>query len=121
MKAGCELDALVAEKVMGWTYRSFYNGGGEWTDAVGKKVAFGGLDGGSLHHFSVNIADAWLVVEKMRTKGKHFLMMSPADTGACQASFFSGPEDTSEGSGVVDTAPLAICLASLRAMGVENV
>ena len=45
MKAGRELDALVAETIFEWNYNPFYNGGGEWSDQTGKVVAFGGYNG----------------------------------------------------------------------------
>lgn len=66
LKPGTEMDALVAEKVMGWkiaVVESFlpgiYHKG--WADKNGKKVAEI-----SKFHPSTSIADAWEVMEKVR-------------------------------------------------------
>ena len=58
------LDALVAEKVMGWTIvetkpRANYQN--IWICQDGTSTA-------NLPHFSTSISDAWLVVEQMATK-----------------------------------------------------
>jgi hypothetical protein len=111
MKAGRELDALVAERVMGWTYKPFYNGGGEWSHN-GKLVAFGGLDGGSLPKYSSSIADAWQVVEKLKADGNNVWVEWAGKVWVCGAtSVFPDIE--------ADTAPLAICKAALMVVGVE--
>ena len=108
MRAGRELDALVAEKVMGLAAP-----------------------------YSTDIAAAWLVVEHMHAR------LDPAAQGAHQlltlmcvghyrdcwaASFdFELTDDWHEADRIgaypfaarAETAPLAICLAALRTVGVE--
>ena len=133
MKAGRELDALIAEKVMGWRrmswkdYHAYMNFMGTdereeftyaWHDADGNMTEFHAND--KLYYDdptppwapSEEIADAWLVVEQL---GKSF------DVSRCrkfqeieawfwEASFHNGPDAQA------DTAPLAICLAALKAV-----
>lgn len=106
-------DALVATKVFDWQYRDYGNGGGEWTlDRI--KQAFGGMYGGSLPHYSTSIADAWLVVEKMREKGHNCQIEASAAQPEWIACFLT-PHGYREGR--APTAPAAICLTALRALG----
>ena len=117
MKAGRELDALIAEKVMGWKRGSFfgiddddrwwlYLGNGKW-----QQQGFGGKG----FCPSTRIADAWLVVEKL---GKNFdvsrcRVYQEIEAWFWEASFHNGPDAEA------DTAPLAICLAALKAVAHE--
>lgn len=94
-KAGRELDALVAEKVMGVEtmqklYPSMMAKGGAW-----------------LPHFSTDIAAAWEVVEKMRREGYIFDIEIRKDYVGVNCEH-------------CESAPLAICLAALRAVGVPH-
>ncbi len=99
MKAGRELDVLIAEKVMG-----------EKND-------------GNLHlwvpRYSISIEAAWDVVEKFR--GWRFELIALREPAKNDWSQFmvtlSGPIDVAI-VGTADTAPLAICIAALRAKGV---
>ena len=118
MKAGRELDALIAEKVMGWEYH-------DWrTSTAFEKTKYCVICGCTkrLHahveiddfcgteekppHYSTQIADAWLVVEKLE------LTVGPEYTGGWYAGI---PWKTSAGK--APTAPLAICLAALEEVG----
>ena len=106
-----ERDALVAERVMGWSRVH----GNEWLNSAGKLMIRPG-------RFSTDIAAAWQVVERMH---KNYWVASvsnplPDDNEGegdwVSASFF-------DGMGIfdarMDTAPAAICLAALRACGVD--
>lgn len=99
LPAGRELDALVAEKVMGDTrFRQVPRA--QWYLV--------------LDHYSTDIAAAWLVVENAVGRGM------PA--GINVAMNWAGDPDgyVAEWAGVrelADTAPLAICRAALRAVG----
>ena len=108
MKAGRELDALIAEKVMGWKVN--YD---NWTVAkphFSKPDTFWcvSLKAGDWAAFtpSTQIADAWLVVEKLI--GQYEFMVQAIDGERWIAVFFHEAE--------ADTAPLAICLAALKAV-----
>jgi hypothetical protein len=66
--AGRELDALVAEKVMGWSRKTGVDG---WDDMwppgengnIERRVTAPGF--GGLPHYSTDVAAAWKVVEKL--------------------------------------------------------
>lgn len=130
MKAGRKLDALIAERVMGWRLEDYGEGSIYF-------YAPRGTCGASCDHhlhllpeFSTDIADAWSVVEKMK-----------ADKGFISITFYEdypnkrtpsqgmdGPPYKAhwsvsglgigyqEGKIAADTAPHAICLAALKAL-----
>ena len=123
MKAGRELDTLVAEKVMGWEATAdglYWDARQKRTrlvlgSAIAKKREEMGIENGPGFVFapSTDIAAAWEVVEK-------------ADLWSLYGSIGDGPyraciqfEDR-EGLMTADTAPLAICLAALKAKGVTG-
>ena len=67
MKPGPELDALVAEKVMGWTAVYLSDGVNTWLD---DGVNTGRMISGDYPWSpSTSIADAWEVVEKLGKDG----------------------------------------------------
>ena len=119
MKAGRELDALIAEKVMGLDVHNkvniFYN--------RPKNQKHGWQN---IPHYSTKIADAWLVVEKLANEG--FCPALIYDDDGSWTMAFDGiqnlPEDDEplitsfciEAKMIADTAPLAICLAALKAI-----
>ncbi len=115
MKAGRELDALVAEKVMGWVFqkatRPFEYPGWSLPNGDFKNIA-------ELPPVSTNIAAAWQVVEKVR---ELTVSLNNADGWECCFSTTNGSflvAGDEEFYGRASTAPHAICLAALRAMGV---
>lgn len=99
MKAGRELnlrqiDALVAEKVMGW-------GDNPWQPFFP----------------STDIAHAWQVLERLKDKGYIFGIGIDEDGKYVCTIFFDGAgwfEETAE------TVQLAICLSALKAVGYEG-
>lgn len=119
MNAGRELDALVAEKVMGWsgidkkwdyeTNESFL--GGKTPDWDGRQFY-------EVPHYSTDIAAAWLVVEKLRTPNWEFqLDHTRFMIWHCRIETTAGEGSASSDSSQGETAPLAICLAALKAVG----
>ena len=140
MKAGRELDALIAEKVMGWIWYLSYiyaypNGepvrttgryflvhpdrakeghfaDRKWYDVVKRPEPFDDSFCISFHP-STHIAAAWLVVEKLRTNDMHGGIYA-SDSGGMWVAYF----DTQDNEYLVEapTAPLAICLAALKAV-----
>ena len=133
MKAGRELDALIAEKVMGLTRHDesyVAEGVGKvlrfvWRDGCGTCVYSGDM---FLPHYSTNIADAWEVVEKLgRWHGFDFMIVMPDPEQTFhlrtyEAGWYEATNDGPERRVVsdADTAPLAICLAALKAKGVTG-
>jgi ABA sandwich protein len=134
MEAGRELDALVAEKVLGWTdvgMKKMYTivGG----DITANELAWAEVDGeesrgiapGSPQYewgrgefpvprFSTDIAAAWQVVQELRKRDicvdievrENVSVWAPPPDGPMSIDWTS----------VADTAPHAICLAALRAV-----
>jgi hypothetical protein len=111
-KPSRELDACVAEKVMGWK-RTPYEYGDHWNDHSGKYLGCGYQD--LVPPYSSDIAAAHRVVEKMLADG-HLIGISHdylLSDDKWVVEFAAGPCD-----GEATTLPLAICIAALRAKGV---
>lgn len=127
MKAGRELDALIAEKVMGLVLTCpvdprFDHSVGTNRDGTSAKRNFCRWPDGKewwIPFYSTSIADAWQVVEKMKEHGMHLLILSANDSGMVHCNFFKGTAGEQNGIAMADTAPLAICKAALVACGVE--
>lgn len=131
LEAGRELDALVAEKVMGLNltvipetcpYCDGYvsqNRDPGWCGSCGAYV-------NEPEPYSTDIAAAWEVVEKMRTwKGKGTLgCRACIEIHSIDGSFEEGENKPYLAmiwgkEGIAKTAPLAICRAALKAV-MEN-
>ena len=109
LTAGRELDALVAEKVMGLERVGYLYKYREYTESPGH----GNMSEKDIPPYSTSIAAAWEVVEKLAYEGKaafalEFLKYEPK---TWVAEFGIGVFD----EGKADTAPLAICRAALKA------
>lgn len=121
--AGRGLDALVAEKVMGFSWRAFPNGRAlkpshSPAPIADKFVQLHPHEWGlaAVPYYSTNIADAWLIVEKVDNRnavakemGVLTLSLTRYDNSYTARFFNSGA--------TAETAPLAICLAALKAVG----
>jgi hypothetical protein len=112
LPAGMDLDRLVAERVLGWTdVRARNTGAGV--------MVFGRDPAGNvrtLRPFSGDIRCAWEVVEAMQARGYRYRLndYGPKRSFHC-AAFFNDQEYGALIHG--DTAPHAICLAALAALG----
>jgi hypothetical protein len=122
LQAGPELDALVAEKVMGWSKPIV-------VEVDGRPVFFGDprqeADGLSvsttyrmrieglapLPHFSADIAAAWEVARKMK------IAVSPVLDERPEVVAWRAQVDDAWGYFEAPDAPLAICRAALKAVG----
>lgn len=105
-----ERDALVAEKVMGFTKPSLGWG-------------FHELESGSyvnypLPHYTTDISEVWEVVDKLKKK-RVFINMGFSPISNRYAVNFSTVTVMKDSNGYAPTAPEAICLAALKAVGVE--
>lgn len=114
-----ELDALVAEKVMGWKIegRPIRLSGGHFDDV--RIPADGTVK--MLPSYSTDIAAAWQVVEKVRElNGWPFILESHGDPGAPGRwwAYFQKTIGDRSVNGHGHEAPRAICLAALKAVGV---
>lgn len=117
MQPGRELDALVAEKVMGLAITTTWKGKLA-TESEWKEIE---TVPGPYKHYSIDISAAWEVVEKMEKEGFDFCIHKYNGNSYYKAQFDkNGDLDTiiyREPTG--ESAPHAICLASLEAIGME--
>jgi hypothetical protein len=107
-----KLDALVAERVMGWRLvgRCWYSSTGH---AVRDESDWAPAE---------CIADAWRVVERLRTQDPpHALTMLDSDDGGYIVSF-ANRNDRWNAKSIQShrEVTLAICVAALRAVGVSE-
>lgn len=113
MKPGRELDVLVAEKVMGLADARVEG-------TLGAVYDFTGAQGMPRKHvpcYSTEIAAAWEVVEKLAMKGRKVEVVAyQSKIGSDIQANFRVTIGTIEEYG---PAPHAICLAALKAVGVE--
>lgn len=125
MEAGIELDELVAEKVMGWkkidlTRVHFDTRGLKWM--WDKKEGYPYSEVQKTPEYSRDIAAAWEVVEKLKSKGFLFAVNTANDWEVefnLNEGRFLQNGDTI-GMGRASTAPHAICLAALKAYEAAN-
>lgn len=127
MKPGREIDEIIAEKVLGWNkltpedYEKSKLKKSEFYDCwwgVDKSEVLGGLP-----DFSIDIGDAWLVVDEMKKRGYYFAVSngpvshddgSKAGAKSIWAAF--GLEGEYLRTILGDTEAHAICLAALDAL-----
>lgn len=130
------LNALVAERVMGWTwwsargkshlcpqfvsgYQSFQNGGhfcpGKTFDAEPIENIYSTYSHLKIPNFSGDIACAWLLVDKLSASFRCDIVCIPRYFPSVR---FTNGTKTGEAEG--DSVPMAICLAALRAVGATD-
>ena len=105
-----ELDALIAEKVMGWKFIKKHS----WLRPNGVKHI--------LHPFSRSFENAWAVVEKMQSFGYTFEICDYGDTkeyGVEFHKYVGGDIEWERYSVANKDVKIAICLAALKAKGIE--
>jgi hypothetical protein len=120
-----EIDRLVAEKVMGWRLKSFAGAGGgfsAWLNDEGQLVRYETdctlqAQPDEFWRPTVNIADAWLVVEKLKIVVIPQAGDPPKDMQYLAEIYRQPFGNNCEA--FAETAPLAICLAALKAIGVD--
>lgn len=104
-----EIDKLIAEKVMGWEVQCFPNLG--TCEAItDDEILMIGEDFAP----STQIEDAWRVVDAWFSSYGTFELNSYENTVKCWVCQFGN-----HGYVTADSAPLAISLAALKAVGVE--
>ena len=130
MKANRPIDAMVAEHVMEtekyWSIRWGGSGYGDFPTydeaVIQSKKLLGGRQATIAPYwdepkYSTDIYSAWLVVEKLAgEQGPYSVVMNNND-GDWVVHFWNG--DRHDLYANADTAPMAICLAALKAVGVE--
>ena len=108
--AGRELDALIAEKVM----KTFIPAGSNPTLRDDAWINETGYFVWEPPPYSTSIADAWLVVEKLSALGMSVQVSLEQNRPCCCLAIQKDGQIIGE---CADTAPLAICLAALKAVG----
>lgn len=134
LPAGRELDALIAEKVMGleviksgaecsmFTPGARWVPGGEYYELPVLLAVESGTDPADVNDpylaaYTTDIAAAWRVVEKLRAQGVYLDVRS--ESAAYGVSGFDRSKNQIIASHRTPTAPLAICRAALAAVESE--
>lgn len=144
MKPGRELDALIAEKVMGLNVQSSpETSGGDGSPGnrmlIGSKPVYYDEPRGSIVRgfgkdippYSTSIAAAWEVVEKLDLFSKFYLHKIPKGEWAGMNGYYKIQSYEMDKMGSLgewshftfaegETAPHAICKAALAAVGVKD-
>jgi hypothetical protein len=116
------IDALVAEHVMGWHFD-----GHNWSFPDGEWQACECSEPNGPSGFTTSWDAAGQVVERMRERGFNWKIVSGIDFRPLRSvwrvetdnwDIGSTPSDRNGGA-FADTLPLAVCLAALRACGVQ--
>lgn len=133
MEAGRELDALIAEKIIGWKWinhpgfdEPFMFSPEQVKGFIPEFVAAHTVENcdrnapDRLPHYSTSIADAWLVVEKLRERES--IARSNGASDQAWVSFVWNLPMSRHGIHYMlfSLTPLAICLAALKTMEVPN-
>jgi len=131
MPAGREMDALVAEKVMGWSnvekttwsnYRADgtpFGGGKEWRGTPPNHEAEFNPVLYPIKNYSTDIAAAWMVVEKIRPLfwSTQVMVWDHSDKYIVSCVYRGGHDEPEKAiNSEAPTAPLAICRAALLAV-----
>lgn len=125
MKAGRELDTLVAEKLMGWELADLSHHNYGTIVVAGPPGAT--LSPGSIPCYSTDIGATWEVVEKLRADEYEVdirVCYSTPHKCAHPWSVYIVESGVDKPFGRASTchaesAPLAICLAALKVKGIE--
>ncbi|PER45290.1 BC1872 family protein [Bacillus thuringiensis] len=102
------IDELVAEKVMGWIKPPETS----ILKAMWVETPIGAVHP-QLPKFSENMQDAWLVVEKLQDQERIVKVMGKTEQGNMYCSIDGRYGVTGR------SAPMAICIAALKAVGEE--
>jgi hypothetical protein len=113
VQAGPELDALVAEKAMGWRDIAM-DTGGIWANQL---VGYVHGRAQPVPPWSMDIAAAWLVVERF-----YSARIERLSDGEVYEAYLVTERDGANADGFAraPTAPLAICRAALAALGGDD-
>jgi hypothetical protein len=120
---GRELDALVAEKVMGWIdikKQSIANAFGQHVldDYVGQP-SIGATIPVLVPRYSTMIQEAWKVADKLRGEVQFVAVISGSGPQGAQPWICKINREGSFIEERAETAPLAICLAALKGVGLK--
>ena len=122
LPAGRDLDALVAEKVMGWTEvrkQSIANAFGQHVmdDFVGKPTP-AAPQATLIPRYSSMIQEAWKVADHLRERSQFVAVLSGLGPQGVQPWICKINKDGGFLEERADTAAVAICLAALKSVGI---
>lgn len=139
MKAGRELDALIAERVLGWRrVRGSFAGTMTWNDRAVVLLPPGGIVTRvprwttepitwfeNIPRYSDHIEAAWSVIKELLGRGLYPDLVSSGRPVAwrCVIDSYSDPEASDDPwpvNAIADTPALAICIASLKALDARS-
>lgn len=117
-----EIDRLIAEKVMGWEYQDC--NGDELLLPPGDVSKLQFVKKPDKHQYvksySTNIKDAWLVVEEVNKEYEFELYRDKHERKyVCEFTRYVEVIHIYNYRALSESAPLAICLAALKSVGVE--
>jgi hypothetical protein len=123
LSAGRELDALVAEKVMGWLSvrkQSIANAMGQHVmdDFVGLSTSTSTIPQ-LVPRYSTMIQEAWKVADELRGRSQFVAVISGLGPQGVQPWICKINRDGGFIEERADTAALAICLAALKSIGIS--
>lgn len=128
MKPGRELDALVAEKVMGLQVKHLPPQEGLTRHEEFTRQCLNFEYQRDIPHYSTDIAAAWMVVEKLHALGFSYCIEQTENSEkptvwlvkrGVQEEFTVARDNAEMISESSEGLPHAICLAALKAVGVE--
>lgn len=118
-----ELDAQIAEKVMGWRKKIGDDPVFQGVELWSEDESIGSARPCVYWHPTESISDAMEVIEKMSTTTKEYWTLEVFSTGTRAVFDYEGGRDLSwtpgEHVGEAESLPRAICLAALAALKVE--
>lgn len=114
-----DIDRVIAERVMGWKRSVSEQGFEHWTDQAGHIDPFNDGDRGNPFAPSIDIDNAWTVMERLRELGWRVFIGPAADNSAGWSVQIKPRTDNLHHHIMAPTAPLAICRAALYTLGAE--
>ena len=123
LPTGRELDALVAEKVLGWLQvrkQMIANAMGQpvMEDFVGLPTASAAIPQ-LIPRYSTMIQEAWKVAEELRGRSQFVAVLSGLGPQGVQPWICKINRDGGFIEERADAAPLAICLGALKSVGIS--
>ncbi len=109
-----KIDKLVAEKIMGWNRMPL----GSWSHQANRIWS---VNENQIPHYSTDIRQAWNVVNALTSTTKQWAELRQYSTG-CTVTFSIEGDGENDRESIADEieAPLAICIAALKSVGVTD-
>lgn len=120
MRAGRELDRLIAVHVFGWSEHRIDPPRQDELGATLVSILIAPSGQVSVMPcYSTSIADAWQIVEALHLRGLRLELVYEADASRACSVIVWGDKMVADGMSREEAMPLAICKAALEALGVK--